>query len=166
MKKANTILLYALLIAIIAYLVYRDTKKDTVVYVDNIQLFSGFKMKVELETKYKEVERIRKSILDSIYTELKLKADMPNMNVEALNTMKQEFLMKKELFNKENSETMTQYNDQIWNQLNEYTRQYGEQEQYDFIFGANGQGIIMYAKDTKNVTKELLQFANEKFSGK
>jgi len=167
MKNLNVIVIYIFLISIIAYLVYDNGRKDKIVYVDNIELFSGFHMKTELEKKYKQVEGSRKSILDSIYTEIKIKAGMENTSGDdALNLLKKEFLMKKELFDKENAETMESYNAQIWNQLNEYTKQYGKEKRYEFILGANGQGVLMYAEDTKNVTKELLQFANTKFNGK
>jgi outer membrane protein len=167
MKKKNSIILYTLLVGIIVFLVYRSFEKDKVVYVDNVELFAGFKMKLELEKKYKEVESVRKSILDSIYNEIKIKVELNNVSDnEQLNLLKKEFLMKKELFEKENSETMTEYNRQIWNQLNEYTKQYGEESGYDYILGANGQGVLMYAKPTKNVTKELLDYSNKKYNGK
>ncbi len=167
MKKINNIIIYSFLAGIIGYLVFGNTQKDKVVYVDNIELFSGFHMKAELEKKYSEVEGQRKTILDSIYMEIKIKAELKDASAsESLTMLKKEFLMKKELFDKENAETMTNYNTQIWNQLNEYTKQYGKEHGYEFILGANGQGVLMYADDTKNVTKELLQFANAKFDGK
>lgn len=167
MKKANTIIIYTLLAGIIGYLILSKTRKDKVVYVDNLELFSGFHMKAELEKKYSQVEGIRKAILDSIYTEIKIKAGMKDaLASESLDMLKKEFLLKKELFDKENAETMNNYNSQIWSQLNEYTRQYGKEHGYEFILGANGQGVLMYADDTKNVTKELLQFVNTKFDGK
>lgn len=167
MKKINVIVLYSLVVIIIFYLVYTGTKKDKIVYVDNVELFAGFKMKLELEKKYKEVESVRKSILDSIYNEIKIKVELnKNIDKESLSLLKKEFLMKKDIFEKENSETMTQYNEQIWNQLNEYSKQFGEEMHYDFILGANGQGVLMYAKNSNNVTKELLDYANKKFNGK
>ncbi len=166
MKKVNNIVLYSLIIMIIAFLVYNNFKKDKIVYVDNIELFSGFKMKLELEKKYKDVENVRKSILDSLLNEIKLKVELKNEHEDVLMMMKKEYLMKKEMFEKENTETMTQYNEQIWSQLNEYTKQFGDENQYDYVLGANGGGVLMYAKDTKNVTKELLEFANKKFNGK
>jgi outer membrane protein len=166
MKHINNIVLYVLIATIIGYLIYTHSKKDKIVYIDNVELFSGFKMKQELEKKYKEVEGLRKSILDSLFNEIKLKVELNKESENAMMVMKKEYLMKKEMFEKENSETMAQYNDQIWNQLNEYTKQFGEENEYDYVLGANGQGVLMYAKDTKNVTKELLEFANKKFNGK
>ena len=166
MKKIHLIILYTLVITVILYLVYKHFEKDKTVYVDNIELFSGFKMKLELEKKYKEVETVRKAILDSIYNEIKIKIELNNISdKEQLTILKREFLIKKEQFEKENAETMKQYNEQIWNQLNEYTKQYGDENNYDYIFGANGQGVLMYAKPIKNVTKELLEYSNKKFNG-
>lgn len=167
MKKINSIIIYCFLAGIIGYLILGKSQKDKVVYVDNLELFAGFRMKAELEKKYTEVESLRKAILDSIYIEIKIKAELKDASAsESLTMLKKEFLMKKELFDKENAETMANYNTQIWNQLNEYTKQYGKEHGYEFILGANGQGVLMYADDTKNVTKELIQFSNAKFDGK
>jgi outer membrane protein len=123
-------------------------------------------MKKELEKKYKEVESIRKSILDSIYNEIRIKVEVKDANSESIDLLKKEFLLKKETYERENSETMTQYNEQIWNQLNEYTKQYGKENNYEFIFGASGQGVLMYAEDSKNITADLLEYVNIKYSGK
>jgi outer membrane protein len=166
MNRINTIILYTLSLSMILFLLYTNLTKSKVVYVDNIQLFSEFKMKKELEKKYKEVESIRKSILDSIYNEIRIKVEVKDANSESIDLLKKEFLLKKETYERENSETMTQYNEQIWNQLNEYTKQYGKENNYEFIFGASGQGVLMYAEDSKNITADLLEYVNIKYSGK
>lgn len=165
--KINMIIIYGLLIGMMSFLVYSHFKKAKIVYVDNVEVFSSFKMKAELEKKYKEVEGIRKSILDSIYNEIRIKiGSSASENKDLLNEMKRSYLIKKESFEKENNATMTEYNEQIWNQINEYTKKFGEENDYEFILGANGQGVLMYAKGTKNVTKELVEYVNAKYNGK
>lgn len=163
MSKINNSIIYTLIIGILGFLLYNQFKKDKIVYVDNIELFSNFKMKTELEKKYKQVESIRKSILDSLYNEIRI---FGSDNNEALVQMKRQFLIKKETFDKENAETMDQYNKEIWEQINEYTKQFGDENGYDYVLGANGQGVLMYAKSTKNVTKELSEYINQKYNGK
>ena len=37
---------------------------------------------------------------------------------------------------------------------------------YDVIFGASGEGNIMYATDELNITSEVLAYCNKKYSGK
>ncbi len=167
MNKVNNIIIYVLLVGIISFLIYSQCNKTQTVYVDNMELFSSFKMKAELEKKYKEVETLRKNILDSLYSEIRIMNESSlKKDPNVLNDLKREFLIKKETFDKENTETMNQYNEQIWNQINEYTKQFGKEKKYEFILGANGQGVLMYAIDTKNVTKELTEYINQKYSGK
>lgn len=163
MSKINNCIIYTLIIGILVFLLYNQFKKDKIVYVDNLELFSNFKMKTELEKKYKQVESIRKSILDSMYNEIRIYSSDNN---EALVQMKREFLVKKETFDKENGETRDQYNKEIWEQINEYTKQFGDENGYDYVFGANGQGVLMYAKSTNNVTIELSEYINQKYNGK
>lgn len=167
MKKSNLIIIYTLFFLIVMYIAYNESKKGEIVYVDNMELFSKFQMKIELENKFKAVESFRKTILDSLYNEIRIKLEInKDEEQESIKLLKKEFLIKKELFEKENSETQSLYNDQIWNQLNEYTKQYGDEMNYDFIIGANGKGELMYAKSSKNITSELLNFVNKKFNGK
>lgn len=167
MRKVNIIIIYAFVFLIVMYIAYNESKKEKIVYVDNMELFSKFQMKIELENKFKAVESFRKTILDSLYNEIRIKLEInKDEEQESIKLLKKEFLIKKELFEKENSETQSLYNDQIWNQLNEYTKQYGDEMNYDFIIGANGKGELMYAKSSKNITSELLNFVNKKFNGK
>lgn len=168
MKKIHLVILYTFMIAVVLYLIYDHMqRRNRIVYVDNLELFEGFQMKTELEKKYKETEDQRKAILDSLLTQLKVRAQTGGIAAsEELGLLKKEFLTRKELFDKENAEMMSRYNEQIWNQLNEYTAQYSKEKGYEFVFGANGQGVLMYATDTKNVTKELLEFVNTSYHGK
>ncbi len=163
--KIHIIILYILVLALLGCLVYNSRATETLVYVDNAQLFASFKMKAELEKKYQVVEKQKQAILDSLLYKIKWhEKDAPSEN--DLARLKQEFMYRKDAFAKENSELMTQYNSQIWNQLNEYAKAFGEKHKYKFIFGTNGQGTLMYAGENVNVTKALIDYANEAYSGK
>lgn len=167
MARINSVCIIAIAVIMGLYIYYNETKSNKIVFVDNIQLFEKFKMKSELEKKYKSIEEARKYILDSLYNEYKILSQLNKTENEGnLELLKREILVKKDNYEKENSETMSQYNMQIWNQLNEYTKQFGEEHGYEYIIGANGQGGLMYAKDRNNVTDALIEFVNSKYSGK
>lgn len=167
MRNIHIVIIYILLGALIGYQFFFEKHPNKVVYVDNLELFSGFHMKAELEKKYTEAEAQRKAILDSIYRDIKVNVEMKGISgSESIALMKRQFLMKKEQFDQENTQTRNDYNTKIWNQLNEYTREYGKEQGYDFILGANGQGVLMYANELKNITPDLIRYVNQKFDGK
>jgi outer membrane protein len=42
---------------------------------------------------------------------------------------------------------------------------YGKKHGYDFIYGAQGSGNLMYANGQKNITDEVLKYINERYQG-
>lgn len=76
------------------------------------------------------------------------------------------YLIKENQFNQENQGLFDQYNEQIWKQLNQYIEDYGRDNGYDYLLGASGQGAIMYANEAQDLTKEIIFYVNNKYSGK
>ena len=54
---------------------------------------------------------------------------------------------------------------QVWGRLNDYIQLYGEENEFMLILGAQGNGNVMYAQETINITEEVLKFANSKYQG-
>jgi outer membrane protein len=49
----------------------------------------------------------------------------------------------------------------IWEKINQKVNDYGKEQGYDYIFGAKGDGSIMYASDKKDITKEVIAYINK-----
>jgi Skp family chaperone for outer membrane proteins len=81
------------------------------------------------------------------------------------NILKEDFYKKKEDFAAENQALSKQYDTQIIQQMSQYVADYGKQNGYSFIYGNDGNGALMYAEDPKNISKEVLQYINSKYSG-
>jgi outer membrane protein len=163
--KRHIIVLYILIAGLAGFVLFKEQTRPRHVYVDNTKLFAGFSMKKELEKKYQSVESERKRILDSLIQVIGAAQASSAASPELLDRLKTEYMYKKNTFEQSNSETMAQYNGQIWNQLNDYVKQYGKEKNYQYIFGANGQGSLMYAADAENITDELIVYVNQKYSG-
>lgn len=165
-NKYVTIGLLVLVGCLFGFIIYNQSKITKNVYIENGALFDGFSMKLELEKKFKNTESIKTQMLDSIYNEIKLKVQIADPKEENnIMLLKKEYMYKKKNFENENDEMMKSFNEQIWSQLNEYTKEFAILNNYDFLFGANGQGGLMYSKENHNVTKELIEFVNAKYSG-
>ena len=76
------------------------------------------------------------------------------------------FLKIKELdgiYQNSNQMLKQQMNTEIFNKINEYMKEYGEEKGYSIIWGANGNGNIMYGEEGKNITEDVLKYINEKY---
>ncbi len=167
MKKYIQPLLLVLLVAFAVFWSSFNSKK--IAYVNTISVYDGFKMKKELEDKYKKVQLTRQNLLDSIrfkieYISVKGK-DLTDSDRSQINELQRSYLYKEKEFNSNNEATGQQYTEQIWKQINQYLEDYGKENNYDIIFGANGQGNIMFAKEGDDITKDVSEYINKKYSG-
>jgi len=173
LRSSNTIIIAAIiLVAILVGInIYSFTSQPKMGYVKSSELFEDFKGKKELEAKFTKSEGDQQSMLDTLTLEI---ADLTNQLTEKPNDQalkkkksqkKQLFMELQQRFSQKNVNQNQQYSEAIWKQINQYTMEYGKQHNYDYIFGATGNGSLMYAKDAEDVTKEVLNFINKKYEG-
>lgn len=172
-KKYTIILIISLLIvlSIISYPVFKGNNLK-VAFVKNTELYNDFGLKKELEAKLMKVKNQRKSILDSLLLDLKMvSARLENVQlrdekeIQKFQIQKQLYLTKQKEFDEDTERLAEQYNEQIWKQINQYTNDFGKKEGYSFVYGAKGDGALMYAQDQYDITKELTEYINEKYKG-
>lgn len=169
MKKSNIILLALFFTIVLAGC--GDTQPK-IVYVDSAKLYTEFELTKELSSKMENTFGIRKQMLDSLEIEVyslsrQIEAEEgKNKERIALFEMKRaEYTMKKQQFEEDNQLQSQQYNEQITKQFNQYMNDFGKEKGYDVILGATGDGGIMYANETIDVTEDALKFINEKYNG-
>ncbi len=141
-------------------------------YVEVTKLYSEFELKKELETKLLKVTNSRKSILDSLELQLQLLSkQVQSQNGKDKETLdkfqlnKGYYLKKKQEFEEDNQALIKQYDQQIFKQLNQYVQDYGKKNDYKYIYGTDGNGNIMYADDTENITSPVSVFINKRYKG-
>ncbi len=165
-KFIGPVLLVGLVACSIFWSIYSSKK---IAYVNTSVLYDGFKLKKELEDKYKKVQLARQNLLDSIkfkiqYITIKGNALTDN-DKSQISELQRSYLYKEKEFTTDNEATVQQYSEQIWKQINQYMDDYGKEKGYDVIFGATGQGNIMYAKEKDDITKDVSEYINQKYAG-
>lgn len=153
------------------YLFY-NSNKTKVAFIKSVELYNEFELKKELEIKLATVKNQRKSILDSLMLQLKMASTQLEYNkgkedkeIKLFQIQKQDYLYKEKQFDEDNQRLAEQYSQQIWKQINQYVSDFGKENNYSFIYGASGNGAIMFAQDKYDVTKELTAYINEKYKG-
>lgn len=140
-------------------------------YVNLSELYEQFPMKKELESQLQKTQTQRKAFLDSMYLSLQATAvKLEERSSEEANMrfarLSQDYQEKKNYFEEDNGRMVSQYNEQIWKQINQYVKDYGEANGYDYIFGLNGNGGIMYSREGLDLTKAVGEYISEKYKGK
>jgi len=54
----------------------------------------------------------------------------------------------------------------VINDINDFVKDYGKNHGYPIIFGAGGNGNIMYAEEASDLTGEVLEGLNAQYEGK
>jgi outer membrane protein len=53
----------------------------------------------------------------------------------------------------------------IVNQVNAFVQEYGKQHGYDLILGSTDNGNILFAKESNDITDELVEYINKRYKG-
>lgn len=143
-------------------------------YVDIGLVYAEFGLKKELEAKYTNVQSARKRIIDSLNLELTILSNRLSQNLrpgikdsleQQFSVKRQEFMYRKQAFDADNDAVTEQYTEQIWKQLNQYVTDYGKANGYDYIFGGDGSGSLMYAREGLNITDKVKIYVNQSYKG-
>ena len=166
MKKDNLPYINTLLILILGTIILMNTlgeEKTPYVFVDNFKLFNGFNMAREMnELHGKDIQNQTRKI-DSIYKLYQTAVEAKNESqVQVLQT-----LLKREdaVLQKTKEYLSKDVTKQVWDRLNGYIKEYGEKHDVRIIFGAQGDGNIMYSKSFLNQTEAVLEYANSRYEG-
>jgi outer membrane protein len=139
-------------------LIYHKYVKQQTAYIDIKKVFNNFQMKKELEQRFKTAQVVRDKVLDSLQGNLRIISKILNgqkqsaLNIDE-NLVRQfeirrnEYLKTKERLEEESASLSQKFDSQILERMTEYIMDYGKKNNYDFIYGADGNGSLMYSND-------------------
>lgn len=139
-------------------------------YVDIHEVFEKFEGTKELNARLTNLSSKQKSLLDSM--SFKLRAMQSNINenspravLTSFNTQQNNYQVLNSEFTQQYEQQDQEYQTMVWKQINQYIQEYGKENGYDYIYGANGNGTMMYASNQKNITTNILQYINQRYEG-
>ena len=175
MKNTTVIILLVvnllLSAGILTYMGASESQKGKTGYIKINEVYAEFAMTQQLDAKFTNVSNKRQAILDSLQVELEFLGGKLQ-NGEGTEEMKSAFLAKRDQFlqkeaqfTQDNEALSGQFNQQIMKQLNQYVKEFGKVEQFEYLYGADGSGNLMYANEGDDYTQACLAFINSKFEG-
>ncbi len=160
----------------VVFSVYSFSRKSNgkVAYIYIDKAYNEFKGKIEIERDLKQIENQQNGILDSVKfvitdLEAKMKVSTPQMK-ERLTVLLSENYSNldrlTEAFDAYNAKESQKHIQSLLKQINQYVKDYGEENGYDFIYGANGNGSLMYANERNDITADIVKYINNQYEGK
>lgn len=161
MLKRNLVICLLLVLSLsVIFFVFYKKNVSSIVYVNSNELFTEFKMTKELKLAGEKEIRLKNSQIDSLRNLVSLTSDESSKSV----LIEQLINKKQEIAEFENQ--YTQLNSQkIWSRIAVYSSDYAKLKGYDFILNSNNNQTVLAGNKDKDVTKELLNFINEKYEG-
>jgi outer membrane protein len=163
----------AILIQGVITFVWLNTQPKTA-YINTETVYNNFELKKKLEAQLKETQTVRQVLLDSLRFQIEVlsleleREDRKNdpALMSQFNSMRESYYARQQEFDESNTLLAEKYTGEVWSQLNTYIAEYGAEEEFEYIFGASGDGSLMYADDAVNITDEVNEFVNERYLGK
>ncbi|MCG8577589.1 MAG: OmpH family outer membrane protein [Flavobacteriales bacterium] len=144
-----------------------------IAYVQNFKLYAEFDLSKELDADLQVFSDQRMRELDSLKIIFEQKTvdfqnmeEIPAEDYKAYNDLRNTLMFRQKSYEEDLIAKSQEYDQQIWERLNGYIAEYATENDYDFILGASGDGNLMFAKDTLDITDELIAYCNTNYSGK
>jgi len=176
MNKLALPLSIVALLAAVATFFYTQSSSD-LVYVDVNEMLEGYKRTKIVRGEFEKKAATMKANVDSLMTgwqdelkayekersklskkELDLKQELLSNKQQQIGNYQQ--AIQKQLAEEDKKATQTVVND-----INDFVKEYGKKKGYKIIFGAVGNGNVMYADEATNLTPKLIELLNAEFEG-
>lgn len=174
-KLTFPISIIALLAAVVSF--FYSQSSPELVYVDVNEMLEGYKRTKIVRAEFEKKSATMKANVDSLVTgwqndlkayekerskmtkkELELKQELLSNKQQQIGNYQQ--AVQKQLAEEDKKATQTVVND-----INDFVKEYGKKQGHKIIFGAVGNGNIMYAQEGTNLTPKLVELLNAEFEG-
>lgn len=164
MKKFVLVALGALLLS--------SCNQEKTAYVDNSILIKDYKEMKSTEAKFTKRSDALKQQLDSVAKQFQQEVQEYQQNADNLSTSeKQErenkLMQKQQMLQRQQQMQSSQLRnesdkviDSLIDKVKGFVADYGKENGYTYIFGSNESANIMYAKEGKDITQEVLKKLN------
>lgn len=173
MKK--TVILFALAIAIISCNKTTETKEFKTAYIDTSKLMEESVEAKDIEAKYKDKAKVMGNQLEAEVARFKSEAASfrsdAQKNGQAWAQQKGSELQEREQRLNYAQQAMLQQlqqesgveMDTLVKSYRKIIKEYGKEKGYDYIYGTGEVASILYAKDSYDISKEIIKAVNDKY---
>jgi outer membrane protein len=151
---------------------------SNIVYVNSDSLLENYvfykSKKAEFESKEKQIknhleaesERLQKDAADYQDRAATMTGGERAKKEEELMVRQQSLMKKKDDLLGAFDEEQSRFNEQLYSKLSEYLKAYNKEKNYTFILGYQKGGGILFANDSLDITREILDGLNKEYQVK
>lgn len=165
-----SLLLNVLCISAVIYMLTTSSNNKTAFFL-NAAVYNEFTYKKELEMDLEQIQNAAQKTMDSLQLDLQVAENYmvsgtPTEDDKVMFERKRQtfYMTQKQVEEAYALKVQESYN-LIWDRINGYVKEYGETNGYDYIFGANGDGTVMYADGSEDITSDITEFVNQRYAG-
>lgn len=174
------VLILAVALAIVlscTSLLYSYTQKPKIGYIKSAELFEGFVGMKEAKAKYDQKVGAWQANFDTLskdYQQGLSRFDKDYNKMGTRERAEKTQLLRSQMQNLEQYKQTIEENIKkeddalsqgVYNQVNTYIKQYGEEHGYTIILGTTSNGNILYGKDHVDITEQVLKGLNINYKG-
>jgi outer membrane protein len=155
MKRYVLLTLNLIMLLAIIGLSFMAFQKPKTAFIYNQKVFNAFNGKIELESKLKIEQSLNKANMDSLRT----------LITSGRTELQGVYNHTAEMAGMREQQLTEKYTSDIWKFINDKAAEYGKENNYEFIFGAMGNGSLMYAREKNDITEEFIEYLNATYTG-
>ena len=173
MKK--TVILFALAISILSCNKTAETKEFKTAYIDTAKLMEESTEAKDIEAKYKDKSKVMGNQLEVEVARWKSDAANFQKNAQAngmawaqqkgaeLQKREQELSYAQEAMLRQLQQESGVELDSVIKTYKNTIKEYGKEKGYDYIYGTGETATVLYAKDSYDITKDIIKIVNDIF---
>ncbi|MBM6500800.1 OmpH family outer membrane protein [Flavobacterium macrobrachii] len=173
MKK--TVILFALAISILSCNKTSETKEFKTAYIDTAKLLEESVEAKDIEAKYKDKSKVMGNQLEVEVARWKSDAANFQKNAQAngmawaqqkgaeLQKREQELSYAQEAMLRQLQQESGVELDSVIKTYKNTIKEYGKEKGYDYIYGTGETATVLYAKDSYDITKDIIKIVNDKY---
>ena len=172
-KFTHWILSILSFVGILTLLILQFNKKEKdIVFIDTPKLVAGYQGMIVAKNEYKKKAAAWSANIDTLQNEVNqviseyqqtkgsLSSKEKALQEELIRTKQQQLAQYKEAIANKAQLEDTKMTQEVINEINAYIRAYGQRKGYDIIIGATQVGNLAYAKQSLDITDDLLKELN------
>jgi outer membrane protein len=171
----KTVILFALTISLISCNKTTEVKEFKTAYIDTSKLMEESTEAKDIAEKYKDKSKVMGSQLEVEVNRFKSEAANFQKNAQAngqvwaqqkgaeLQQREQELTYAQQAMLQQLQSESGVEMDSLVSSYRKVIKEYGKDKGYDYIYGTGDVASVLYAKDSYDITKEIIKVVNEKY---
>ena len=177
MKSIERFVLVVLALAIAVLFYFQFATSSSLAYVDSTKLLNGYEGMIVARKAYQQKALLWQANVDTLTNEVReemaqyekesatMSAKEKELAQELIRTKQQQLVDYQRAIKGQAQQEDQQMTTEVLTTVNAFITTYGKERGYDIVFAATDAGNIVYARESMDITEEVLNGLNKQYKG-